>query len=665
MTCFEEQLLGGAPQEPVEFRHRHRDGGWVHVEAVATNLVDDPAVRGIVVNTRDVTDRRRAELLAADQARILERVARGAPLSDTLAEVVAMVEQFVEGGCGAIALLDEAAHSLRVVAAPRLPPACVEVLDGYTAHPATAARLTSPGLVSDVEIAAPRVSAALRAHGFESWWSAPIRSSGSDPILGVAMMFRTDEKDPTEADEGLLELAANVAAICVERTRAATQLEHLALHDPLTGLANRAQLIDRLGHAVLHPRTGGPYGAVLFLDVDRFKTLNDRLGHAAGDNLLREIGARIRSATRPGDLVARLGGDEFLVLCEGLNDPENAVEIAGRVLDTLRQRVDLGGTQTSVTASIGVALFQGGDPMDVLRNADAAMYRAKELGRDRFELFDETLRIEEQARRVLDEELRALAEGDVAGGTVVLAYDPIVQITTRHLVGFDVRASWEHPQRGIVLPGEFLATADDAAVAALLAERVWSDSLRRVQRWRASLPGADGLVVGIPLTVRELTDVQVVDRVASLLAETETAPEHVLVQVAESALIEDAATVEMSLRALRDAGVRIALGEFGAAHSSLLHLERFAIDVVRIDAAFIAGMLDRPGRLAIVRAVVDLAKELGISTIAEGVRTAAESERLGELGCDLAQGPWYSRALTGSEAETLLARSGPKLEVVT
>jgi diguanylate cyclase (GGDEF)-like protein/PAS domain S-box-containing protein len=383
---FADQLVGGTPIQPIEMRQLCRDGSYRWIEAVAQDRTADPAVQGIIVNARDVTERKRAEQLAADEARILEQVARGAPLEETLVSVVAMVERVLDDVVGALVAHEPDASGPAVLAAARLDPDVVTALetDAGPGHTSKSDEIFVRDF-EDPEEGTSEARRALCARGIRAAWVARLWNPAVGESLGALLVLRRDRRLPSPADHQLLSLAGSVAAIAIARDREVTSLARAARRDPLTGLANRMEVVDRLA-AIGH--SAAPVTAVLFLDLDRFKLLNDRHGHVAGDRVLVEIAGRLRSVTRPGDLVARLGGDEFVVVCDHLSTPDEALEIAGRVLAVVRDPVTIGDREVVVTTSIGIATAPGEDPDAVLRDADAAMYRAKERGRDRVEYFE-------------------------------------------------------------------------------------------------------------------------------------------------------------------------------------------------------------------------------------------------------------------------------------
>lgn len=385
---FAEQVASTAEPTPVEFRYRHRDGGWRWLDAAATNLLEHPAVSGVVVDARDITERRRAFARFADEAQILESVARGAPLQTVLVAIAAMVERWIEDATAVVLLQD--GPRMRVGAAPHLPDECVAALDGLKLPAVDGPRFLATDLHA-YENKSMGVAERFQELGYRACWAARISCSEGVP-LGSVVVYRPAPGDPSPVDRQLLELVANVAGICVERGHAEERMRKLALSDFLTGLANRGALFDRLRQIVPAAPSTREIAAVLFLDLDRFKDLNDSVGHAVGDQLLAELGPRLLNGVRAGDLVARVGGDEFVVVCEDLEDVDEARVLAERLLELVEEPFVIDGRRFVTSASIGIALVEGNDGDAALRDADAAMYHAKERGRRRVEVFDDELR---------------------------------------------------------------------------------------------------------------------------------------------------------------------------------------------------------------------------------------------------------------------------------
>jgi diguanylate cyclase (GGDEF)-like protein/PAS domain S-box-containing protein len=453
-------------------------------------------------------------------------------------------------------------------------------------------------------------------------------------------------------DGEVVELSA-VGRDVTERRRWEASLAHQATHDALTDLPNRALLLDHLELALA--RTGRSPGllALLFLDLDRFKQVNDGLGHDAGDDLLVQAARRIRAVTRPIDTVARLGGDEFVVLCEDVDDEQHAIAVAERISRALEHRpFALGEVEVAVTASIGIALSAGGEaahPEALLRDADAAMYRAKDAGRARFELFDESMRRRSEARHSLARELTEAIEY----GHIVVHYQPCVDLRTGRVSSVEALARWQHPVRGILSPSEFISLAEDTGLVIGLGLRVLSDACHQARAWELAI-GADAPRVHVNLSARQLMVPDVAHLVGGVLDATGLDPARLCLEITESVVMDDAHAVIDTLRGLKELGVSIAIDDFGTGYSSLSYLRRFPVDVLKVDQSFVDGLGPDPEDSAIVAAVVNLASTLDLQAVAEGVETADQLDALVRLGCDAAQGYWFARPAGGDAITPLL-----------
>ncbi|MCI4567417.1 EAL domain-containing protein [Lysobacter sp. CFH 32150] len=422
-----------------------------------------------------------------------------------------------------------------------------------------------------------------------------------------------------------------------ERVRAERRLTHQAQHDALTGLPNRSQLLERLGAAIARARHGGEKKtfAVLFLDLDRFKLVNDSVGHAVGDELLIETGRRIVATVRSEDMVARLGGDEFAILVESIDGLPMAEELANRILGALGAPVWVAGRELFPTASIGIALwlprYRSGEEM--LRDADAAMYRAKGAGRDRCIVFDEVMR--EEATRILD--LEADLRRAINNDAFEPHYQPIIHITDGTVVGHEALLRWRHERRGLLAPGEFINVGEDSGLIEqvdwLLYARVISDMARR-----------DTGYVSINVSPRHFRSADFADRLLGLLEAEGMDPARLRIEITEVALLDDAPRALRTLRVLRQQGVLAQLDDFGTGFSALSYLHHFPIECLKIDRSFIAGLGgSQPESVAVIRAILALAVTLGIETIAEGVETEAQRDALVQLGCVYGQGFLFGR----------------------
>ncbi|RFU20834.1 putative bifunctional diguanylate cyclase/phosphodiesterase [Geodermatophilus marinus] len=470
-----------------------------------------------------------------------------------------------------------------------------------------------------------------RRDGVDRWVAVRLVDLRTDPDVGGVVVHVTDITD---------------------RKRAEAALAHQAFHDPLTGLANRALFTDRVEQALRRRRRSSSAPAVVFVDLDRFKAVNDTLGHAAGDALLVEVAGRLRGAVRAGDTVARLGGDEFAVLAELTSGaPGEAEAAAGRVLEALRHPAVVAGHQVPVSASVGVVVAaDGADADSLVRDADTAMYEAKVAGRGRLALFDPAMRAATVERRLLEQELR----GALEGGQLRLVHQPVVDLADGRVVGFEALLRWNSPVLGPVPPARFVPVAEELGLIGAIGEWVLHEACRTAAAWRREHPAAAGLTMAVNLSAVQLTSPGLLGSVRAALAGSGLPPEALVLEVTETALVQDAARAAGSLAGLRELGVRLALDDFGTGYSSLQHLQRFTVDVLKIDRSFVAELPEDGGLPPLLRGLLELGRALGLEVLAEGVETEAQRRALARSGCDSAQGYLFARPLETTDAELLL-----------
>ena len=455
-----------------------------------------------------------------------------------------------------------------------------------------------------------------------------------------------------------------------ERKAFEEQLARHAFQDALTGLANRRLLLDHLDHALLQADRNGSQVGVLFCDIDRFKVVNDNLGHQVGDELLRVIGDRLRRAVRPGDTLSRFGGDEFVILLEGIMSPDDASEVASSVLGALHDPIVLSaGHEIVATMSIGIALSEYGKSRDdLLHDADVAMYRAKDRGRGgQVAMFDVDRMGGRSAGRLdLDTALHHVIER----GEIEVHYQPLVSLADRHILGAEALVRWNHPDHGMLLP--------EPVHSAGRGQR--HHPADRPARPRAGLPSGPGVVatvrdqlsIGVNLSARQFQQVALADDITEVLTATGIEPSQLCLEITESLAMDDVDLTTSILTRLHTLGVRLAIDDFGTGHSSLGYLARFPIDVVKIDQSFVRDIDRDPVKSAIVSAVVALSQAIDSTTVVEGVETAAQLEELRSLGCDVAQGFYFARPVSAAAFERLLSASAnpqssagpPELRVV-
>jgi diguanylate cyclase (GGDEF)-like protein/PAS domain S-box-containing protein len=577
-------------------------------------------VRGVVVNTRDVTERAEAE------AALREEKERYRRLVDVSPEVIAVHQdrRFV--------FVNPAGLRMFGAEGPE------QLLGRHV-----------------MEMVHPDDRAVVEAR-------AKAVAEGTETSLGEQRLLRLDG-DVVDAEVVAVPVTYDLGpAVLVmakditDRKRAERALAHQALHDHLTGLPNRSLLLDRLSQAVARLGRADTRLGVLFFDLDHFKVINDSLGHDAGDRVLQAVAARVAGVLRPTDTLARLGGDEFVVVCEALEGPDDASAVADRIARALAPPIDEGEDELIVGASIGVVVTgdDHADPAGLIRDADAAMYRAKEQGRGRAELFDEGMRVRVVGRLRKERALRRALQRD----ELRVHYQPVVSLPDLGVTGVEALVRWEHPERGLLAPAEFVPLAEETGLILELGDWVLAEACRQAAAWTGVLGEDRTLEVAVNLSTKQLSQADLAKRVAALLERYGLPPAQVALclEITESLMLEDPMVTGGLLGDLARLGVRLAIDDFGTGYSSLAYLRRFPVHTLKVDRSFVSGLgLDADSR-AVVAAIVELAHALGLEVVAEGVEEQVQLQALVDLGCDRAQGFLFAHPAPPEALAELLSR---------
>jgi diguanylate cyclase (GGDEF)-like protein/PAS domain S-box-containing protein len=659
-----DHARGGSDSGPTEYRMLHRDGHvvWIRDDAV---LVSDATGHGrwhgvlsdITANKRNESELEHRAAQQAAVAKLGEHALEGARPSELMQEAVAFASELLDVDGAAVLELMRDEDCLILRAAIGWPDAIVGTTrtpTGNASHAGYTIDSRSPVVVRDWR--AERrfaMSAMVRQIHARSGATVPIEGpSGPFGVLGVQSK---DLRSFSGGDLDFLHALANVLADAIERQSTEDRIRHQALHDPLTGLPNRALFLDRLEHALSRLPRRGSLAAILFLDLDRFKLVNDSLGHQVGDELLAAAAPRLKQAVRASDTVARFGGDEFGILLEDISDEHAAIEMAERIAAVFTRPFVLAGSEHFVTTSIGISLARGGElAAELIRDADAAMYRAKERGSARYELFDEAMRDRAMIRLRVENDLRRALER----GELRLEYQPVVALGSEEIVSSEALVRWDHPQRGVIGPSEFIPVAEEDGLIEPIGRWVLEQACRQAARWHQARPDDVPIGISVNLSALQFAKRGLPEVVAEVLRATGLDPESLSLEITESVIMRDAEAVTDALRELKEIGVKIVLDDFGTGYSSLAYLTRLPLDALKIDRSFVDGLGVEAPDTAVTEAIVAMSKALSLQVVGEGVETARQAQALADLGCDLAQGFHFSPAVTAPEL-ALMLRQGP------
>jgi diguanylate cyclase (GGDEF)-like protein/PAS domain S-box-containing protein len=606
--------------EPLEIRLLHARGHWIHLEALGTNLLDDPLVAGIAVNLRDISDRRRIEATLRDAQTRFEEAFQHAPIG------MAMVD-----ADGSFFRVNPAFCRMLGFSEAEL----LELSFGDLTHP--------EDLDENVDLHTRAYDGSVDSYVLDKRY----RRKPGDWIWCRVHVTVVKDSDGTP----IYSLGQIVDV--TERRHFEERLAYEATHDGLTGLPLRNLLVDHLELALAGARRRTSEVAVLFIDLDHFKRVNDSLGHSAGDELLVSVARRLSAAVRDVDTAGRFGGDEFVIVCPEVEGAAGALVVAERIRAELERPFCVRGTEVFVGASVGVVVADGdADPGTLLKHADIAAYRAKERGRNRAELFDENLRSSVATR--IDTE-SAFRRG-LDTGELMLFYQPVISVRTGAITGFEALVRWDRAGHGIVLPAEFLAIAEETGLIVPMGIQLLKLACAQIAAWHGRFPDGSSPWVSVNLSAGQLAQTDLVEEVATILAESGASPRSLCIEITETLLMQDTPATIETLRRLRDLGVSLAIDDFGTGYSSLSYLRRLPVTVLKIDRSFVLELGLDPQGATIVASVIDLAHALGMECVAEGVENAVHLTTLARLGCDEMQGFLFSPAVPPDAATALLGR---------
>jgi diguanylate cyclase (GGDEF)-like protein/PAS domain S-box-containing protein len=651
----EEALTGANPDSPaLEYRMLHRDGRviWIRDDAVLTHDENGELRWHGVLS--DITERKQVEAelerRAAQQAAVAllgEHALEGATTADLMHEAVNSAAEMLEAEISAVWEFSPSEDAVVLRAGIGWPESAFGSLR-YPAGEGSQAGYTllsgAPVMVEDwdseTRFEQPKFGRRRTGAGL----SVKIEGRSREPF-GVLVIQSMAPRSFAPGDVDFLQALANVLADAIERQAIEDAIRERAVHDPLTGLPNRVLFVDRLEHALARLGRQDSLAAILFLDLDHFKLVNDSLGHHVGDELLTAAAPRLRQALRSSDTVARFGGDEFGILLEDIASERDAIETAERIAAIFARPFVLSGSEHFVTTSIGIALARGGERADeLIRDADAAMYRAKDRGRARYEVFDEGMRGRAIERLRVENDLRRAIER----GELRLEYQPVVSLRNFSIVGVEALLRWRHPQRGEVPPSEFIPIAEENGLIEPIGRWVLEHACRQAAQWYSARPDAAPLTMSVNLSAvqvrRSLPDV-----VRSVLRSTGLDPACLSLEITETVMVRDAEGLGEVLQALKALGVRLVLDDFGTGYSSLSYLTRLPLDVLKVDRSFVDGLGSESRDTAITETIIAMSRALSLDVVAEGVETPDHVRELSRLGCGLAQGFHFSRAVPAEE----------------
>ncbi|HZW12658.1 MAG TPA: EAL domain-containing protein [Noviherbaspirillum sp.] len=646
---------GDANWQRVEVTAVRQDGHEMLLE-ISLGKFRDSGRNLYAAIAQDISERRKTQLICTGQNRLLEMVALGAPLGEVLEKLVLLIESQTPMMLGSVLLLDKDGVHVRHGAAPNLPREYVKAVDGQPIGPeagscGTAMYTGKPVIVADILVDPLWNSYRELAnqHRLRACWSTPILSS-TGKMLGSFAMYYVEPRHPRPDDLKLAELASHIAGIAIEREESEERIRHLAHHDTLTGLPNRTMLRETLAQGIAHAARYKHTIALLFIDLDHFKRINDSLGHHAGDLVLQSAAQRLQACVRKDDMLARLGGDEFVIVLYSLRHSQEAALVAAKVLNALDAPFELEGNVLHAGGSIGISLFpeDGKDAETLMRAADTAMYHAKSNGRGNYQFFTEELNTTIQHRLAIESQLRAA----VARGELTLHFQPQVDMQSSRIFSAEALVRWHHAERGMVPPEQFIAIAEESGLIVQIGEWVLREACAQLARWREG--GRADMSVSVNLSARQIFQQDFPAMVEQILREFGVPASALDLEITETMLMQPSEDNLHTLRRLHAMGVQLSVDDFGIGYSSLSYLKRFPIHALKIDRSFVSGIGRDQNDMAITSAIMGMAQGLRLKVVAEGVETEEQARFLKSIGCMSAQGYFFGVPVAADAFSRLL-----------
>ena len=621
----------------------------------------DAERRQAVENAHLIASLQERQRLMEQLSAIQRTIARRAPLDQILDAIITGAQELLSAEAVGLRLRDsDHPGMLLLVSSCGLPD---EVAKRMWRMPVEEAGVAGQAVLQDNLVVADgypgyqHVNPELVAAGMHAAMAAPVHDNGVVVGSLVVGSFSPDRSFSKHDQAVLLAFAEHVSLAVTD----ANTLEamHQAFHDSLTGLASRALFIDRVEHGLAVAAREHGQVAVLFADLDRFKIVNDSLGHASGDQLLAGVAERLRDCIRASDSAARLGGDEFAVLLHDVRLPDQASVVAARVVAALSEPFEISGREIFIGCSVGIAFSELGqrDAESLIQRADLAMYQAKRNGKGRYETFEPAMAASLRKSLDMEPDLRRA----VAQGEFVLHYQPIVDLQTARVCGLEALVRWRHPVRGLVPPLDFIPLAEETGLILPIGRWVLEEACRQASRWNAARPGQPALTLNVNLSARQLQQPDLPDMVAGILRDTRLDPSCLVLEITESMLVSDTDATAQQMRDLKTIGIRLAVDDFGTGYSSLAYLERLPVDILKIDKSFVDRLGQGSRGAALTRAIVQLGHTLKMATVGEGIEMAEQYGELFDAGCELGQGFYFARPMAEAEVDALVLPGGTAL----